>query len=108
MDKLCEPLEKEYAGTGKILTINDMWGYWTPDIIVGYCFERFYEFIWQPNFRAFFTTAMIDLLETVHFVTQFPSIIHMLNRMPASWIKFLQSGMASVIQFNKVRPWPLS
>ena len=49
---------------------------------------------------------MIDLLEPVHFVTQFPTVIHMINALPEAVIKVLQPGMASVIQFNHVTPHP--
>ncbi|MCJ1391688.1 hypothetical protein MMC18_004553 [Xylographa bjoerkii] len=101
MDRLCERLASEYAAKGKVLVMNEMWGAWTSDIIVGYCFERDYNFVEQPDFRASFTSAMIDLLEPVHFVTQFPKIISFMNALPDSIIKFLQPGMASVLQFNE-------
>ena len=102
MNRLCNRLNQDYADKGQVIRLDEMWGCWTSDIIVGYLFERSYNFIDQPKFRASFTQAMIDLLEPVHFVTQFPMIIHMINALPESLIKVLQPGMASVIQFNNV------
>ncbi|KAL8912792.1 MAG: hypothetical protein Q9171_002250 [Xanthocarpia ochracea] len=100
MIRLCERLGKQYSNTGQVLRLDDMWGCWTSDIIVDYCFERDYHFAEQPRFRAFFTDAMVDLLDPVHFVTQFPGIIKLVNLLPEPVVKFLQPGMASVIQFN--------
>lgn len=88
--------------TGDVLRLDNMWGCWTSDIIVGYCFNLAYNFIEQKDFRASFTNAMVDLLEPVHFITQFPAIIGWLNCLPDSVIKFLQPMMGSVIDFNKV------
>lgn len=100
MDRLCERLEEQYLNTGQVLRLDDMWGCWTSDIIVDYCFERDYHFAQQPRFRAFFTDAMIDLLDPVHFVTQFPWVVKFVNLLPEPVIKFMQPGMASVIRFN--------
>ena len=100
MGRLCERIAKQYMNTDQVLKLDDMWGCWTSDIIVDYCFERDYHFAEQPRFRAFFTDAMVDLLEPVHFVTQFPWMVKLMNLLPEQVIKFLQPGMASVIQFN--------
>ena len=83
--------------------MNDMWGCWTSDIIVGYCYERDYNFVDQPQFRAFFTDAMIDLLDPVHFITQFPWVMKIFQSLPNAVVTYMQPGMASVIHFNKVR-----
>ena len=101
MNRLCERLKEQYLDTDQVLKLDDMWGCWTSDIIVDYCFERDYHFAEQPRFRAFFTDAMFDLLDPVHFVTQFPWAIKLVNLLPETVVKFLQPGMASVMTFNK-------
>ena len=101
MNRLCERLIKEYLDTDQVLILNDMWACWASDTIVDYCFERDYHFAEQPRFRAFFADAMVDLLLPVHFVTQFAWASKLLNRLPETVVKFLQPGMASVIQFNQ-------
>ena len=101
MNRLCERLTNQYLDTDQVLKLDDMWGCWTSDIIVDYCFERDYHFADQPRFRAFFTDAMVDLLDPVHFVTQFPWAIKLVNLLPEFAVKFLQPGMASVIKFNR-------
>lgn len=102
MDHLCSRLENEFVGTGKVLTMNEMWGCWTTDITVGYLFDRAYNFIDQPNFIASFTTAMVDLLTPVHVVTHFPLMLKFLKSLPDPIVVFLQPGMASVNKFNQV------
>ena len=92
---------KQYLHKNQVLKLDDMWGCWTSDIIVDYCFERDYHFAEQPRFRAFFLDAAIDLLDPVHFITQFPWVFKLANLLPEPMIKFLRPGMASVIQFNK-------
>ena len=101
MNRLCGRLARQYLHTDQVLNLDSMWGCWTSDIIVDYCFERDYHFADQPRFRAFFTDAMVDLLDPVHFVTQFPWAIKLVNLLPELVTKILQPGMASVIQFNK-------
>ncbi|KAL8699510.1 MAG: hypothetical protein Q9224_001378 [Gallowayella concinna] len=100
MIRLCQRLAKHYMGTDQVLRLDDMWGCWTSDIIVDYCFERDYHFAEQPRFRAFFTDAMVDLLDPVHFITQFPWVVKLANMFPESMITSLQPGMATVFQFN--------
>lgn len=100
MNRLCERLAEQYLNTEKVLNLNDMWGCWTSDIIVDYCFERDYHFAEQPLFRAFIIDALVDLLDPIHFVTQFPWAIKIMNCFPESVITAIQPGMASVIKFN--------
>lgn len=100
MIRLCERLAKQYLGTEQVLKLDDMWGCWTSDIIVDYCFERDYHFAEQPRFRAFFTDAMVDRLDPVHFVTQFPWVVKLVNLLPEFAVKYMQPGMATAIQFN--------
>ena len=100
MNRLCKRLEEQYLNTDQVLRLDDMWGCWTSDIIVDYCFERDYHFAEQTRFRAFFTDAMVGLLDPVHFVTQFPWVIKVVNCFPDSVVTAMQPGMASVINFN--------
>ena len=100
MNRLCNRVEEQYLNTNQVLRLDDMWGCWTSDIIVDYCFERDYRFAEQPRFRAFFTDAMVDLLDPVHFVTQFPWVVKVMKCFPDSVVTAMQPGMASVIKFN--------
>lgn len=102
LDRVCERVATEYAGPGEILTLNDMWSCWTSDIIVDYCFERNYNFIERPRFRALFPDAMIGLFAPVHYLTQFPWIPKVLNFVPDAVVTFLHPSMGSFLQFCNV------
>lgn len=102
VNKLCDRLQKEYAGSGRILVMDHMWGCFTSDTIVEYCFDQSYRFLESPDFRASFVDAMNELTKQVHVVTQFPWIMAIVNRLPDSMVKTLQPGMTSVIDFNNV------
>lgn len=99
---LCDRLQKEFAGSGRILVMDHMWGCFSSDIIVEYCFDRSYRFLESPDFRATFVDAMNDLMNGIHVITQFPWIIAIFNCLPDSVVKTLQPGMRSVIDFRNV------
>lgn len=80
-----------------------MWGSWTSDTISDYCFGSPYNFIEHPEFDAEFTKAMLDLLEPVHWITQFPMIPRIMGALPDSWLVKLDPRMATVRWFNQVR-----
>ena len=46
---------------------------------------------------------MIDLLDGVHLVTQFPLILTLINSIPDSLAKRMAPALASVIEYNNVR-----
>lgn len=48
---------------------------------------------------------MVDLLDPVHFVTQFPRATKLVNLLPETVMTFLQPGMASVMTFNKMKDY---
>ncbi len=102
MVRLCDRLDRDFRGTGQVLPINDMWGCFTSDSIVEYAFERQYHFIEEPNLRAPFTDAMMDLCEPVHYVTQFPWAFKLLKLLPDSTVEKLSPDMKAVNQFNNV------
>ena len=103
MGRVCERIAKEYANTGEVLTLGHAFSCWTSDNIVDYAFERNYNFVDAPKFRALFPDAMNALFGAVHYLTQFPWLVTMLNNLPESIVKSLQPNMGSYLQFIKVR-----
>lgn len=103
VDKLCDRLRREYAGTGKVLRMDWAWGCIASDIIVQYCFGEGYGFLEAPEFRSPFIHALVDLLEGVHVVTQFPIVTKLMNILPDWFVIMLQPRMKSVIHFFNVR-----
>lgn len=106
IDAVCRRLKSEFQNTGRILVVNEMWGCWNTDIIIEYCFERRYNFIYEPNFKSPFVKSMMDLLDGVHWVTQFPGLVTMMNWMPDTIVGRMDTRMKNVIKFNEVRFFP--
>lgn len=102
VNRLCDRLHSEYAGSGRILVMDDMWGCLISDTIVDYCFDRSYRFLELPDFRASFIDSIKDHTKEIHVVTQFPWIMTIFNCLPDSVVKKLQPGMTSIIDFNNV------
>lgn len=105
MNRLCDRLQGEYAGSGRVLKMDHMWGCLASDIVVEYCLNRTYRFIESPDFRASFVDAMYDLMDGIHVGSQFPWIISLIDSLPDSLVKILQPGMATVLAFHKVSMW---
>lgn len=61
MDKLIERVKAEYVGNDRILNLSDMWAAFAGDVVVDYTFEKPYNFINAPDFRAAFSDATLVL-----------------------------------------------
>lgn len=102
VDELCRRLEREFRGRERVLVVNEMWGCWTLDIILGYVFGRQYDFIRGPDFKASLIASLFALLDGVHWITQFQWAVRMLYSLPDSFVGWMSSDMKRVISFNNV------
>ncbi|KAJ6443717.1 Trichodiene oxygenase [Purpureocillium lavendulum] len=100
MHRLTDRVAREYLGNGNVLRVDHMWGCWTSDIINDYAFDKPHNFIDAPNFHASYTDAMVDLLEPVHYITQFPLATNLFKMLPLSWVKAMSPQMGTVLDFN--------
>ncbi|KAK7542635.1 putative P450 monooxygenase [Phyllosticta citribraziliensis] len=100
MQKILARLEREYVGTGRVLSLNRMWGCLSSDTIVAFAFERHYDFVESPEFHSALNQAMIDLLEPTHWLVHVPFVARIFQSLPDSLVRYLQPQMDSVIHFN--------
>ncbi|KAL6719565.1 hypothetical protein ACLMJK_003807 [Lecanora helva] len=100
VDRLCERLENEYAGSGRVLTVNNAFSCLTGDIIVRYSFDRVYDFLEDPDFKASFTTSIANLFGTIHYTSQFPWLVVLSRTLSDHIVSFLQPSMKPVIAFR--------
>ncbi|KAI1497820.1 cytochrome P450 [Biscogniauxia marginata] len=100
MNRLCSRVASQYLGSDATLNLTSMWGAFAADIVVGYCLEKPYDFIMNPGFRAEFCDAMVDLLNPVHFNTQFPWMLKPIKLLPDSLVKNVFPPMRSVIEYR--------
>ncbi|KAK8168189.1 cytochrome P450 [Phyllosticta citrichinensis] len=100
MQKILARLEQEYVGTGRVLSLNRMWGCLSSDTIVAFAFERHYDFVESPEFHSALNRAMIDLLEPNHWLVNVPLVARIFQLLPDSAVRYLQPQMDSVIHLN--------
>ncbi|KAF2761110.1 putative P450 monooxygenase [Pseudovirgaria hyperparasitica] len=100
MDRLTDRLQHDYVGEDKVLSINDMWGCYTSDIIVEYAFEKRENFIETPEFRSAFQHALINLSEPIHTAMQFPWFTDAMKSLPDFLLNYLDPRIAV---FNKYK-----
>ncbi|TGJ85578.1 hypothetical protein E0Z10_g3226 [Xylaria hypoxylon] len=101
IDVICQRLKTEFRNLDRVLVVNDMWACWTTDIIADYCFDRRYNFIKEPNFKAPLVLSLIDLLERTHWATQFAWLAKVMFWLPDIVVGWIDPLMKNGIQFNK-------
>ncbi|KAK4235976.1 cytochrome P450 [Achaetomium macrosporum] len=100
MDRLVDRLKSEFVGNDSILNLNDMWGAFAADVVVGYTFEKPYDFIMSPDFRAAFSDASMALMNPVHWITFFPWPFKFARMLPNRLIKAISPSMRAVIEYQ--------
>lgn len=97
-------LLQEYAGTGRVLSLNRMWGCFSSDSIMGFAFEpdRQYNFIESDGFHSLFPEAVAGLLEPLHWMLNMPTVSKLLMGLPDWVLKAMDAKMGSVVDFRQV------
>lgn len=103
LERICERIEKDFLVCSRILLIQEMWGCFSTEVIVNYCFGLSKQFIEAPDFRSAFHGAMMDIEDQVHIMTQFPILYRVMNLLPDRLIVWMQPKMSSMIDFNNVK-----
>lgn len=102
VNKICHRLTREYAGTGKILVLGDLFSCFTADVVTSYAFDRSYNFLDAPDFISPFTKSIEGFKKFAHYAIQFPLIPQLLASLPDSLLMVLQPGMLAAYQFKRV------
>ena len=102
-NKICDRLANEYATTGKVLRLNDMWACYVSDVITNFSLRKDYDFINMPDFKSPFTHSIDKLQQYAHVGNQFPWLFKVLNRLPDSVVVSLQPMMKPIREFEAVR-----
>ncbi|KAK3302990.1 cytochrome P450 [Chaetomium strumarium] len=101
MDRLVNRVKSEFVGNDSILNLSDMWSAFTADVVVGYIFEKPYDFILSPDFRAAFTDATMALMKPVHWITFFPWPFKLAKMLPGRLVRSISSTLGAVIEYQE-------
>ncbi|CAK1363241.1 unnamed protein product [Cercospora beticola] len=99
MDKLCSRLRQEYAGTGKVLRLDDVFAAWTTDAVTWYAMAMTYGCAEHPDFKAEFTNASEGLMEAIHALTHVPWLARVLSMVPPKMLAKLNAQMGALGAF---------
>ena len=103
IDVLCQRIEREYADTGKILNIGDMFSCFSADLATIYAFDRNYNWLGYPDFKSPFTTAINSFKAGSHLAIQFPWLAKLMFLIPDSLLVHLVPNSAPITKFKTVR-----
>ena len=101
-DRLCGRLQREYKGSGKVLSIGDAWAAYNTDILIYYTFAWTYDFLDFPDFKAPFTESVKELGNTSHVGTHFQWLVRLLQSLPDPVLAVLNPAMRPIIQLQDV------
>ncbi|EUC29264.1 hypothetical protein COCCADRAFT_40322 [Bipolaris zeicola 26-R-13] len=98
--KMCNILETQYKGTGKVVCLNEAWGAYVADVLIWYICGLSYDFLDFPEFKSPFTTAIHNFLYSFPFATCFPTISKWLQGLPEWFLVMVDPKMKSVFEFR--------
>jgi hypothetical protein len=104
VDRISQRLTTEFAGTGKAINVNFMWGAMASDIITEIAFARPTDFSSAPDFISPFAQAIAQAVGAAHVMTHFGLLVTALNSIPDAVLAILVPSFKPVIKFRKVRP----
>lgn len=102
MDKICYRFEQEYAGQGKPVVLNDVYGALSGDVITNLAFAKSYDLIGIKNWETPFTIAISNLVKTSHIMTHFGWIVPLMNCVPDKLLMALSSKLKPIVEFRRV------
>lgn len=69
LDTISHRLTTEYAGRAKVLTLNDVFGCLSGDVITNLAFARSYHLVESEKWESPFTIAVSNLVHTSHWAS---------------------------------------
>lgn len=106
-DKICSRLATEYAASGKVLALGDLFSSYTADVITKYAFDQTYNFLDAPDFISPFTRSIEGFKKFAHHAIQFPLLPRILARLPDRVLMTVQPGMLAALEYKRVWLDPL-
>lgn len=103
LNRVCERLTNEYAGNGRILVLNDLFGCLTANVVMEIAFGQSDNLIESEDFLHPFTLAAAATVRMVHLTTHFPWIVTLSKLIPEDILIALSPLLRPVILFRRVR-----
>ncbi|TGJ77094.1 hypothetical protein E0Z10_g10785 [Xylaria hypoxylon] len=101
VERVSHRLSTEYAGSGRVINITDMWGSMTADVITELAFGRSANFTAAPDFKSGFSIAMANLARSGHWNYHVWFLVELMNWMPDSVLSLLIPMSQPIVEYRK-------
>lgn len=101
-DRVCNRLQNEYSGRGKVVSLNEAWGAFVADDISYYAFGFSYDFLGLPDFIAPFTSSIRKLALSLHIAASFPWFVALMQSLSERLVAIINPDMIPVFEFHGV------
>ncbi|KAK7973829.1 cytochrome P450 [Apiospora arundinis] len=101
IERISQRLSTEYAGTGKVINVNDLWSAMASDIITAMAFARPTNYSAATDFKSPFAQATGKMVHFAHVMTHFGFLVTALNRLPHTFLGYLAPDVKPILDFQK-------
>ncbi|KAL8958202.1 MAG: hypothetical protein Q9193_004696 [Seirophora villosa] len=101
LSQICERLANEYVGKAKELTLNDLLGCLTADVIMEIAFGHSYNIGATKDFLHPFTTSTASVLRSAHVSTHMPWTVTLMEMLPETFLMAVSELLRPVIQIRR-------
>ncbi|KAK8058461.1 cytochrome P450 [Apiospora phragmitis] len=89
IDRISQRLSAEYAGTGNVVNVNDLWSAMASDIITAMAFARPTNYAAATDFKSPFAQATGKMIHFAHIMTHFRFLATALRWLPDTFLAYL-------------------
>ncbi|KAI0533596.1 cytochrome P450 [Xylaria digitata] len=101
VERVSHRLSTEYAGSGRVINITDMWGSMTADVITELAFGRSADFTTAPDFKSGFSVAMANLAWSGHWNYHVWILVELMNWIPEGVLSVLIPMFKPIVEYRK-------
>ncbi|KAJ5505705.1 Cytochrome P450 [Penicillium expansum] len=100
IERISRRLGSEYAGSGAVINVCDMWGTLTADVVSEMAFARSTRFSAAPDFQSPYSHALMSWVYAAHYTTHFNWIMRMTQWMPDSIMGVLVPSFKPILDYR--------
>jgi hypothetical protein len=97
-------LSNEYAGTGRVLNVSDMWSSMTIDVTSDLAFSRPVNCSAAPDFKSPLSVGMQNIIWAGHWNAHFKILVDVMNWIPDWVLGTLIPPFKPILEFREVSP----
>ena len=106
IERISRRLAGEYAGSGAVINVCDMWGTLTADVVSEMAFARSTGFAAAPDFQSPYSHALMGWVYAAHYTTHFNWVMRMTEWMPDAIMGALIPSFKPILDYRVVSVVP--